>query len=229
MQPTEVVDSLDLITFEQVPQTEVCLTALSQASRILPKAIFNHSVRTYLLAKWLADKEGSEWADADHAPLLFVACICHDFGASDEYNGKQRFEVEGADAAVTHLRRHNCDADEAHKVWVAIAIHTSPGIAERIDPLARLVRLGVKMDFSQAVRDTLQAQKYVDEIQQRLPRLEIEKVLASAVVNQAEKIPQSIDRSTWPDTEKHPKASWPGILLHAHLLHPDHDGVNLAF
>lgn len=229
MPPTQGQDLIDQVTSDLIPQTEVCLTALSHASQTLSKAIFNHSVRVYLLAKWLAEKEHSEWADADHLPLLFVACICHDFGTSDEYNGKQRFEVEGADAAVAHLKSHNCDAGDAHKVWVAIAIHTSTGIAERIDPLARVVRLAVKMDFSSDLRDRLQAQQYSKEIEQRIPRMQIEKVLADAVVQQAVKIPQNIDRSTWPDSEKHPKASWPGILLHAHALNPEHEGVNLAF
>lgn len=81
-----------------------------------------------------------------------------------------------------------------HKVWTAIALHTSAGIAERIDPLTRLVRFGVKLDFSKAVRENLGATSYAAQIEDYLPRLNIEKVLADAVVRQAVKIPESVDR-----------------------------------
>lgn len=229
MPPTEVQDAVVGEALEQIPTTLTCTSALSRAVQILPPAILNHSIRVFLLAKWLAEKENGEWSKPDNLSVLFVACVCHDFGTSDEYNGSQRFEVEGADAAVEHLRQHNCDPADEHKVWVAIALHTSAGIAERIDPLSRLVRLGVKLDFSRAVRETFGAIDYAAKIEKYLPRLGIEKVLADAVVRQAVKIPEHIDRLTWPDSEKHPKASWPGMLLRAHLLNPGYDGVNPAF
>lgn len=114
-------------------------------------------------------------------------------------------------------------------MWCAIALHTSAGIAERIDPFTRLVRVAVKLDFSPATRESFGAEAYSTHINTLLPRLDIERVLGDAVVVQASKIPTDIDSLTWPDSEKHPKASWPGILLRAHLENPGHDGVNPAF
>ncbi|KAK5090513.1 hypothetical protein LTR05_000686 [Lithohypha guttulata] len=212
----------------QIPDNIACNSTLNVAAGALPEAILNHSLRVYLLAKWLADKEGNNLQDTKLS-LLFLACICHDFGASDQYNGSQRFEIEGADAASNLCASHGIPPDECHKVWTAIALHTSPGIAERIDPFTRLVRLGVKLDFSQASRDAYGAQIYSSEIELLLPRLHIEKVLADAVVKQARKIPDKVDSMTWPDSEKHPKASWPGMLLRAHIENVGYNGVNPAF
>lgn len=214
---------------KEVPGDSLCETALTLAHRVLPEAIFNHSLRVFLLAKWLALKEESDWSQGDALPLLFAACICHDLGASDMYNGRQRFEVEGADAASQHLENHGVPANDRHKVWCAIALHTSAGIAERIDPFTRLVRTAVKLDFSQASRKSFGAEAYSAHLNALLPRLEIERVLGDAVVKQASKIPTKVDSLTWPDSEKHPKASWPGILLRAHLENPNHSGVNPAF
>ncbi|EEB93572.1 hypothetical protein MPER_07748 [Moniliophthora perniciosa FA553] len=69
-------------------------------------------------------------------------------------------------AACNHMRGTWLSRDESslHKVWTAIALHTSPGIAERIDPFTRLVRLGVNMDFSRTVRDEYGATEYAEEI-----------------------------------------------------------------
>ncbi len=223
--------SLPEYVLSRIPAGDICASALKIAQDHLEPSILNHSLRVYLLAKWVAEKEGSEWAAEDKLPYLFVASVCHDFGTCDLYNGKQRFEVEGADAAKEHLLSHGVPQDISHNVWTAIAIHTSPGIAERIDPLSRLVRFGVMIDFRASFREEQGAAEYSAEIQEHLPRLAIEKDLGDAVVKQATKIPQDIkvDGFTWPSSQKHPSASWPGILLRAHLLNPDHEGVNPAF
>lgn len=214
---------------DEMPRDAAASTALKLAQHALSAPIFNHSLRVYFLAKHIAEKEQSEWANPDFLPLIFVASICHDLGASDHYNGKQRFEVEGADAAKAHALSHGMSSEQAHQIWVAIAVHTSPGIAERIDPLSRLVRLAVKADFSRVFAAELGLTEYAAEVERSLPRLEVERALADAVVKQAVKIPDRVDSLTWPSSEKHPSASWPGILLRAHLENPDYEGVNPAF
>ncbi|ESK88293.1 metal dependent phosphohydrolase [Moniliophthora roreri MCA 2997] len=226
--------SLPESIISQIPKSDICQSTLNLTSSSISAPIFNHSLRVYLLAKWLADKESNQHTSnlADDQTVLFIACLCHDLGTSDLNNGTQRFEVEGADAACKHMRAHGIsDESSLHKVWTAIALHTSPGIAERIDPLTRLVRLGVKMDFSRAVRDEYGATEYAEEIERLLPRMEVEKVLGDAVVKQAGRIPEDMiaGKMTWLDSEKHPKASWPGILLRAHLENPEWKGINPAF
>lgn len=216
----------------RIPQGDIFQSTLNLAWTTLSEPIFNHSLRVYLLAQWLAQKEGAaDYESNEKQSLLFAACLCHDLGTCDQFNGPQRFEVEGADAAKTHLLSHSFSEQESHQVWTAIALHTSPGIAERIDPLTRLVRLAVLMDFSLDTRTKLGGTKYAAEIETYLPRIDIEKSLADAVVCQSSELSrqQRPDNLTWPTSQKHPKGSWPGLLFHAHLLHPDHQGVNPAF
>lgn len=215
---------------DQVPSQPVCLEALDFAVKQLSEPILNHSLRVYLIAKWLAENEGDEnLTQPESLRLIFVAALFHDMGTCDLYNGSQRFEVEGADAAKAHLKAHMISEADSQKVWVAIALHTSPGIAERIDPFTRLIRTAVKIDFSTAQQEQHKATEIVDTIEAVLPRLDIESVLADSVVRQAKKIPELAEGPFWPDSEKHPKASWPGILLKAHLENPGYEGVNPAF
>lgn len=197
-----------------VPDSTICISAFDLVRSAVPLSIIHHSLRVYLFAKWLAQKE-SDLADSD---LLFIACICHDLGTSQRHDGPQRFEVEGADAAATFLRNQGRTEAEAHEVWTAIALHTSPGIAERITPLARLVRLGVLIDFRPATRASLGADTYAESIEAKLPRLEIEKILGDAVVQQAVQNPL-----------KAPAASWPNNLYKSYLENPEWTGVNRAF
>ncbi|KAF4340599.1 metal dependent phosphohydrolase [Fusarium beomiforme] len=223
------MSDMNPLVLEQVPQNDTCLSAFELAKDALPIPILNHSLRVYLLARYIAEKEDSPFAFEDQIPLLFVAAVHHDIGASHLYNGDQRFEICSADCAKAHLIKSGYSEAASHQVWTAIAVHTSAGIAERIDPLSRLIRLGVLSDFrSEDYRKSLGVDEYYTTIEKLLPRLDAEKCLGDAVVGQAKKIPH-VDSLTWPNDAKFPAASWPGILLRGHAENPGHGGVNPAF
>jgi hypothetical protein len=188
-----------------LPDTPLCAAALALARGHEHPAILNHSLRTFLHAEHAAPRLDLR-PDADYdREELFVACVLHDIGTADAYNGPQRFEVEGADAATAFLTAHHIPAPARQRVWEAIALHTSPGIAERLGPLTRLTRAGVLADFGRRT-------KTARALESDLPRLDIERHLANAVVRQALVTPT-----------KAPPASWPGSLLEAHRANPDRD------
>jgi hypothetical protein len=162
--------------------------------------VANHSIRSYLFARLLADHRGAV-ADRDFAPLLlFAACVLHDIGLSERGNGTQRFEVDGADVAAAFLTEHGLPAADVDAVWLAIALHTSPGIAERRGPLCELTREGIGIDFGRhpdTVTDTQAA-----TIHEAYPRLAMVRSLVDAIVEQARTRPH-----------KAPRYSIPGELL----------------
>ncbi|KAK3674442.1 hypothetical protein LTR78_005528 [Recurvomyces mirabilis] len=196
------------------------------ATQLHPE-ILRHSLRVYLLAHAIASREGCAYAtDPRKLSLLFAACIFHDMGTCASHNGPQRFEVEGGDAAATALRSQGYAEDEAHDVWVAIALHTSPGIAERISSLARLVRLGVAIDFKRPAAMPLSNEDEVLRFEGKLPRGEIEKVLGDAVANLAL---EKFGHDEAALATKAPGSSWPGGLVKSRRENPEWQGVNKAF
>jgi hypothetical protein len=201
-----------------VPSDSVSQAAYEYTIQHLHPAVFNHSLRVFLYAKTLSERESSPWHEGDRLPLLFAACVFHDMGTTAVHDGPQRFEIEGADAATKFLQAHGISEDDAHQVWTAIALHTSPGIAERITLLSRLVRLAVLIDFKRPAALELVNATKVEDAEHLLPRFSIEKTLGDAVVQQV------LQRR-----EKAPPASWPGVLLRSKLENPDWDGVNKAF
>ncbi|KAF1936473.1 hypothetical protein EJ02DRAFT_459498 [Clathrospora elynae] len=211
-QPHPDIDSI-------IPQTAVSKAAYAHAASLLHPAILNHSIRVYLYAKALAEHENSKYStDPQQHDLLVIACLFHDIGTTETYNGPQRFEVEGADAAVHHLSKHNVNKSDAHDVWTAIALHTSPGIVERIGELARIVRIAVITDFGRESAAWEKPMLLRDQLEGRFEREDIEKVLGDAVVRQAKRRP-----------EKAPNVSWPYAMYMAWLAEPGWDGVNKAF
>jgi HD superfamily phosphohydrolase YqeK len=206
-------------TANVIPQTQISLAAYAHASTLLAPSILNHSIRVYLYATTLAKDTNSIYiSDPAKHDLLLTACLFHDIGTAKRYDGLYRFEVEGADAATRHLSQFDVSEQDKHDVWIAIAIHTSPHIAERIGELSKLVRLAVITDFGRRSEawDLLEPMR--EKLEADFERRDIERVLGDAVVEQAKTTPG-----------KAPMVSWPGVMYKAYLAEPEWDGVNKAF
>ncbi|TKA83698.1 hypothetical protein B0A55_00287 [Friedmanniomyces simplex] len=199
-----------------VPADSLSQSAYDYASKNLHPAILAHSLRVWLFAKALAQRENSDYSTSDQLRLLFAACIYHDTGTCSAQNGSQRFEVEGGDAATQALLAHGVSERDAHEVWVAIALHTSPGIAERISPLARLIRVAVTVDFKRLAAMRFTTEGEVEAIEAMFPRGEIEKVLGDAVVDQV----LGKDNAEASDA-KAPAATWAGVMVRSKRENPD--------
>ncbi|KAB5560087.1 hypothetical protein GE09DRAFT_1115639 [Coniochaeta sp. 2T2.1] len=220
-----------------IPSHPACKEALSVAHASLPPSIFNHSLRVFLYASALSHNSSPSNSLEELSPIaampikppvLFVACIFHDLGTSVAYDAEgERFEVSGGDAAVRLLRRYGEDEASIREAWLAVALHTSGGIAERMSGMVRSVRLAVRADFGSypvpdlAVLDgdeDLVASAGWDMVERELPRLEIERDLGDAVI-----------RGCLARPEKAPQASWAADLVRAKKEEPDWEGVNKAF
>ncbi len=126
------------------PLAEAALTVVRSSESA---AVANHSLRSFFFAELLAAHEGCQQDAGYDRDLLFAATVMHDLGVGSLAKGEARFEVEGADLAAAVLRGHGVAQPDTDRVWEAIALHTSPGIAERRGLLAYLTREGVGIDF----------------------------------------------------------------------------------
>ena len=109
------------------------------------KLLFNHSVRVYFWAA-LAGARKSLRFDQE---LLYIAAMFHDIGLTERYRDSAlRFEVDSANAARAFLRSHGIAEADIQKVWNAVALHTTPGIPEHMEPEIALIQAGAGMDIA---------------------------------------------------------------------------------
>jgi hypothetical protein len=88
--------------------------------------------------------------------LLYAGAMFHDLGLTPRYRTSTlRFEVDGANAAREFLLQRGVDKADADKVWLGIALHTTPGIPEFLAPEVALVTAGVETDVLGIGRDDL--------------------------------------------------------------------------
>ena len=179
-------------TVPALPTTPLAVRAVEYVRACETEPVANHSLRSYLFAVLLADHEGLR-APVDFDPdLLFFACVLHDLGTSPVAGGTQRFEVDGADLAAEFLTGNGVGARGVDLVWEAIALHSSPGIAERRGALAYLTRRGVGIDFGPGSEFITDAQGRA--VHSRYPRLRMVPSLVSEIVRHAGRSPQNAPR-----------------------------------
>jgi len=117
--------------------------------------LFNHSRRVFLFGALQGHRRGLQ-ADPE---LLYAGAMFHDIGLTADYRKSMlRFEVDGANAARDFLLERGVDEAAARKVWLSIALHTTPGVPEFLEPEIALVTAGVETDVLGIGRDDLSAE-----------------------------------------------------------------------
>src|ERR1700722_11729106 len=101
----------------KVPDTALVHDAIDLSRSLLEPFLFNHVMRSWLFGIVLAESA----AIATDAELLAVAAILHDLGLTARYNGENRFEVDGANAAREFLTDGGIAAPQTQLVWDATA------------------------------------------------------------------------------------------------------------
>jgi HD superfamily phosphodiesterase len=126
-----------------IPDTELVREATELVRAAAPPLLFDHSRRVFLFGTLKGQHYGLK-ADPE---LLYVGAMFHDLGLTERYRRTdQRFEVDGADLARDFLLDHGCSEADARAVWFAIALHTTPGIPDHLEPEVALVSAGVETD-----------------------------------------------------------------------------------
>jgi HD superfamily phosphodiesterase len=117
--------------------------------------LFNHSRRVFLFGALQGRRRGLQ----PDLELLYTGAMFHDIGLTGGYRTSMlRFEVDGANAARDFLLERGFDEATARKVWLSIALHTTPGVPEFLDPEIALVTAGVETDVLGIGRNDLSAE-----------------------------------------------------------------------
>lgn len=135
-----------------VPDTELVRDVTAFIRDAEDDLLFHHSRRVFLFGALQGRRLGLE----PDLELLYAGAMFHDIGLTERYRGSMlRFEVDGANAARDFLRERGADEESIRKVWLGIALHTTPGVPEFLDPEIALVTAGVETDVLGIGRDAL--------------------------------------------------------------------------
>jgi hypothetical protein len=153
-----------------VPDTPLIANAIDLARAKSTPYLFNHSMRSWLFAEAIAQRDGAE----HDSEVLAVATLLHDLGLMPAYIGPLRFEVEGANAARDFARKQGMSEPRAQLIWDGVALNSTPSIGLYKEPEVALCTTGIGLDWGGWGYDTL-LKSQIDEIVDAFPRLQMKK------------------------------------------------------
>jgi HD superfamily phosphodiesterase len=160
------VESIETVAGIVIPDTALVREATEFIRSAEDDVLFHHSRRVFLFGALHGRRLGLQ-SDLE---LLYVAAMFHDLGLTARYGSStQRFEMDGADAARDFLLEHGVEQSDADKVWLGIALHTTPEVTARLDPETALLAAGVKTDVVGVGREELTAE-VIDAVTAAHPR-----------------------------------------------------------
>jgi hypothetical protein len=126
-----------------VPNTTLAADATELVRDTTSDLVYHHSRRVFFFGSLQGRSRGLQF----DPELLYVAAMFHDVGLGPYFRRSgRRFEVDSADEARRFMEGHGRDGDDIRRVWTAIALHTTPGVPEHMDPEIALLTAGVEYD-----------------------------------------------------------------------------------
>jgi HD domain len=146
------VESIETVAGIRVPDSALAREVTEFIRDVEDDLLFNHSRRVFFFGAL----QGLRRRLQPDLELLYAAAMFHDIGLTERYRTSTvRFEVDGANAARDFLAAHGFDEADTDKVWLGIALHTTPGVPEFLAPEVALLQAGVEVDVVGVGREQL--------------------------------------------------------------------------
>jgi hypothetical protein len=131
------------IAVVSVPDSPLITAALEYAQKLSEPYLFNHAVRSWLFAAKIGHLKG-----IDYDPeVVAVGTILHDIGLTAGVSGPNRFEVNGAAAALSFIKERGLANRRAQLIWDLIALNSTPSIALHKEAEVALGTMGIGLDW----------------------------------------------------------------------------------
>jgi HD domain len=176
--------------------SEIARLATEVSRKQSPPYLFNHAVRTFLFGSLMGRATGQKFDEE----VLYLACILHDLGLTERFEGDQPFEIQGAEAAKHFLEEHAYAKEKIGLVWDGIAMHVSP-IGHFKQPEIALVGAGAGADVIQPDFSRIKKSD-VTEIVEKFPRLQFKDAFLKTCAGVVRRHPQAASTSFMRDVRQ---------------------------
>jgi len=152
-----------------VPDTPLIAAAIEYAQRLSEPYLFNHAMRSWLFAARIGRVKAMECDDE----VVAVGAILHDIGLTAGVRGPNRFEVDGANAALSFIKERGLSDRRAQLVWDLVALNSTASIALHKEPEVALGTMGIALDFGGFGFEAMIAPAEMTDILRAFPRLKM--------------------------------------------------------
>jgi len=139
---------------------------IEYAQRLSEPYLFNHAMRSWLFAEAIGRIKGIDY----DSEVVAIGTILHDIGLTASVAGPNRFEVNGADAALSFIKGKGLSDRRAQLIWDLVALNSTPSLALHKEPEVAVGTMGIGLDYGGFGVEALPAAN-VERILGAFPRL----------------------------------------------------------
>jgi hypothetical protein len=166
------------------PDSPLIAGAMEYARAQYSVTLFNHVIRSWLFAVRIARSARAKVDD----DVIGVSVLLHDLGLLASFDGPDRFEVNGANAARGFARERGVDERRAQLIWDSVALHAIPSIHRHKEREVAVCGAGIALDHGGAGIETFPPEDLA-VILDAFPRLELKRALKTCFCRLAETKP----------------------------------------
>src|SRR5215510_11235512 len=137
------VNTATAIAGVSVSDTPLITAVIEYAQRISEPYLFNHAMRSWLFAEAI----GRVKEIAYDREVVAIGTILHDIGLTASVSGPNRFEVNGADAALSFIKGEGLSDRRAQLIWDLVALNSTPSLALHKEPEVAVGTMGIGLDY----------------------------------------------------------------------------------
>jgi hypothetical protein len=171
--------STQLIAGIGVADTRLIASVIDHAKRLSDPYLFNHAMRSWLFAEAIGRVNRIDY----DREVVAIGTILHDIGLTASVSGPNRFEVNGADAAVSFIKGRGLTARRTQLIWDLVALNSTPSLALHKEPEVAVGTMGIGLDYGGFGVERLPAGE-VQRIVNAFPRLHMKQQFAETCCRQ---------------------------------------------
>jgi HD domain len=134
---------LDVVAGVSVSESPLITRALEYGQKLYEPYLFNHAVRSWLFAEMIARTRGIDF----DREVVAIGTLLHDIGLTAGVSGPNRFEVNGANAAVSFIKGEGLSDRRVQLIWDLVALNSTPSLALHKEPEVAVGTMGIALDF----------------------------------------------------------------------------------
>jgi hypothetical protein len=163
-----------LIAGVSVPDSPLITEVLEYAQTLYDPYLFNHAMRSWLFAAKIGQSKG---IDCD-LEAVAVGTILHDIGLSAAVSGSNRFEVNGAAAALSFVKERGVSDRRAQLIWDLVALNSTPSLALHKEAEVAVGTMGIGLDYGGFGLELIPSAD-ITEVLRAFPRLKMKERFAA--------------------------------------------------
>ena len=175
-----------MIAGVSVPDGPLITSVIEYARRLSEPYLFNHAMRSWLFAETIGRIKGIDY----DREVVAIGTILHDIGLTASVSGPNRFEVNGADAALSFIKGKGISDRRAQLIWDLVALNSTPSLALHKEPEVAVGTMGIGLDYGGFGVEALPAGD-IESILSAFPRLRMKQRFAETCCQLVTAMPET--------------------------------------